>query len=364
MAEILENQVLHTLGQVIDEQSERNIVSLGIVKDITVSEGKVSCILEFQNNDQKKNSRIFEDSKKAIEEIPGVTKVDIITTFHQEHAKDEDEKFEAIKTPINNQLGTSKIKYILAVASGKGGVGKSTIASNIAIGLNKLGAKVGLIDADIFGPSIPLMFNCENEQPNFKKEGEKNIIIPIEQYGIKLLSMGVLIPKEKAVIWRGPMASSALKQMILDVEWGKLDYLIVDLPPGTSDIHITLSQNFLVSGSIIITTPQKVSTIDAEKAVAMFNQKNTKVPILGLIQNMSHFIDENGSKHYIFGKDGGKKLSKRLSIEILGDIPLERNISESSDNGYPIILKDDYCSKIFYNICENIEKRINKKNSK
>ena len=169
----------------------------------------------------------------------------------------------------NTKLRVDNIKNIIAITSGKGGVGKSTMSSNVAVGLSKLGFKVGLIDADIFGPSIPTMFNCENEQLSFKKENEKNIIIPIEQYGIKLLSIGLLIPKQNAVIWRGPMASSALKQMLLDVEWGKLDFLIVDLPPGTSDIHITLSQNFEINGSIIVTTPQKdFNLIDAEKAVA------------------------------------------------------------------------------------------------
>ena len=357
---IKESQIIKVLSKVDDPIKKNDLLSLKSIKNILIEKNLVTIEILLSPSSFKLKEIIRRNCLSKLKKL----NIDVNYVLNFSKNNEKLDKIKSSPEKINIKHKTENIKHIIAVTSGKGGVGKSTIASNIAIGLNKLGAKVGLIDADIFGPSIPLMFNCENEQPNFKKEGEKNIIIPIEQYGIKLLSMGVLIPKEKAVIWRGPMASSALKQMILDVEWGKLDYLIVDLPPGTSDIHITLSQNFLVSGSIIITTPQKVSTIDAEKAVAMFNQKNTKVPILGLIQNMSHFIDENGSKHYIFGKDGGKKLSKRLSIEILGDIPLERNISESSDNGYPIILKDDYCSKIFYNICENIEKRINKKNSK
>ena len=202
------------------------------------------------------------------------------------------------------------------------------------------------------------MFNCENEQPTFKKEDGKNLIIPIEQYGIKLVSMGLLAPKDKAIIWRGPMASSAMKQLIIDVDWGELDYLIVDLPPGTSDIHITLSQNFPVTGSVIITTPQKVSTIDAEKAVAMFNQEKTKVSILGIIQNMSHFISDDGHKHFIFGEDGGRDLSRRLDLELLGDIPIDKNISESSDSGYPIVLKEENSSSVFTDICHNIARKI------
>ena len=184
------------------------------------------------------------------------------------------------------------------------------------------------------------------------------MIVPIEQYGIKLVSMGLLVPKDKAVIWRGPMASSAMRQLILDVEWGELDYLIVDLPPGTSDIHITLSQNFPVTGSVIVTTPQKVSTIDAEKAFYMFNQEKTKVDVLGIVQNMSHFESEEGKKHFIFGENGGLDLSKKLNVELLGDIPIEKSVSESSDNGYPIVLKEEKVSNIFEEICHNIARKI------
>ena len=272
--------------------------------------------------------------------------------------------FSSNVVPFDKKTMIKNIKNIIAISSGKGGVGKSTIASNLAVGLGNMGAKTGLIDADIFGPSIPTMFNCENEQPTIKKSKEKNIIIPIEQYGIKLLSMGLLIPNNKAIVWRGPMASSAMKQLILDVEWGELDYLIVDLPPGTSDIHITLSQSFPVTGTVIISTPQKVSTNDAEKAISMYNQEQTNVPIIGLIENMSYFIDDNDKKNYLFGKDGGKTLCNKFSIDFIGQIPIDKRISDGSDLGYPIILKENKISDIFKTLSQNIARKIAINNSK
>ncbi len=294
---------------------------------------KRNCLFNFENKDPK--------SRYEIEFILDKNK--------DENADIPDKKIE--KTIIPN------VKNIIAISSGKGGVGKSTISSNISVSLSKLGYRVGLIDADIFGPSIPTIFNTENEQPNYKIINEKNIIIPLEQYGIKLISMGNIIPKEKAVIWRGPMASSALKQLFTDVDWGKLDYLIVDLPPGTSDIHITLSQNFSITGTIIISTPQKVSTIDAEKAISMFQHKNTNIPIIGLIENMSYFQSDK-KKHYLFGEGGGKKIAEKHSIKFLGEIPVDNKISESCDNGYPITLKENSISDLFMSISKNIHDKI------
>ncbi len=351
---INENQIFKVLSKVSDPVKKKDLVSLKSIKNIEILKKSVTIEILTSPSSFKLKEIIRRNCISELEKLKSDLKY-IINFSINDEKNDVIEK----KTEINNtKFETKNIKNILAITSGKGGVGKSTISSNIAVGLSKLGAKVGLIDADIFGPSIPTMFNCENEQPSIKKEKEKNIIIPIEQYGIKLLSIGLLIPKQNAVIWRGPMASSALKQMILDVDWGELDYLIVDLPPGTSDIHITLSQNFKITGSIIITTPQKISTIDAEKAVAMFNKDNTRVPILGIIQNMSHFISNDNDKHFIFGKNGGKTLSEKLNLELLGDIPIDKNISESSDNGYPVILKDINSSKIFIDICKKIAEKI------
>ncbi len=341
---ITKEDILKSLSNVLDPDIKKDLVSLNMIKNIIIKDKTVTFDIELTTPACPLKEKIKNDCLQELEKINKEISYNI--------------NFTSNVIPFDKNSMVKNIKNIIAVTSGKGGVGKSTISSNIAVGLSKMGAKVGLIDADIFGPSIPTMFNCENEQPTFKKEDEKNLIIPIEQYGIKLVSMGLLVPKDKAIIWRGPMASSAMKQLIIDVDWGELDYLIVDLPPGTSDIHITLSQNFPVTGSVIVTTPQKVSTIDAEKAVAMFNQEKTKVSILGIIQNMSHFISNDGDKHFIFGEDGGKELSKKLDIELLGDIPIDKNISKSSDSGYPVVLKDENSSKIFEEICHNIARKI------
>lgn len=209
-----------------------------------------------------------------------------------------------VTTTRDNTPILPQVKNIIAVASGKGGVGKSTVTANLAVALSRQGAKVGVIDADIYGPSIPTMFNCENEQPGIKKEGERNLIVPIEQYGVKLISIGFLTPAENAVVWRGPMASSALKQFIGDTEWGELDYLFIDLPPGTSDIHLTMVQTVPVTGAIVVTTPQKVALADARKGLKMFQQDQINVPVLGVIENMAYFTPEELPEHkyYIFGK--------------------------------------------------------------
>ena len=260
----------------------------------------------------------------------------------------------------NNQSATYQrlpsVKKIIAVGAGKGGVGKSTVAVNLAVALSRLGASVGLLDGDIYGPSIPTMLGLRDTTPEIDEEKRK--IKPLPAHGISCVSMGFLLKRDDAVVWRGPMLGKALQQFVDDVDWGELDYLVVDLPPGTSDIHITLSQNFEINGSIIITTPQKISTIDAEKAVAMFKKENTKVPILGIIQNMSHFISDDGHKHFIFGEDGGRDLSRRLDLELLGDIPIDKNISKSSDNGYPVVLKEENSSSVFTDICHNIARKI------
>ena len=341
---ITKEKILEKLSNVLDPDIKKDLVTLNMIKNIKINDLEASFDIELTTPACPLKEKIKKDCLNELEKLNSKITYKI--------------NFTSNVLPFDKKNMVKNIKNIIAVTSGKGGVGKSTISSNIAVGLSKMGAKVGLIDADIFGPSIPTMFNCENEQPTFKKEEDKNLIIPVEQYGIKLVSMGLLVPKDKAIIWRGPMASSAMKQLIADVDWGDLDYLIVDLPPGTSDIHITLSQNFPVTGSVIVTTPQKVSTIDAEKAVAMFNQDKTKVSILGIIQNMSYFNSNDGDKHFIFGENGGKELSNKLNIELLGDIPIDKKISESSDNGYPIVLKDENSSKIFEKICHNIARKI------
>jgi len=345
-----EKQIIKALSKVDDPDLKKDLISLNMIKNISIDNNVVSFEIVLTTPACPLKEQIKKDCLNELNKINNNVKYNIT--------------FSSNVVPFDKKTMIKNIKNIIAISSGKGGVGKSTIASNLAVGLGNMGAKTGLIDADIFGPSIPTMFNCENEQPTIKKSKEKNIIIPIEQYGIKLLSMGLLIPNNKAVVWRGPMASSAMKQLILDVEWGELDYLIVDLPPGTSDIHITLSQSFPVTGTVIISTPQKVATNDAEKAISMYNQEQTNIPIIGLIENMSYFIDDNDKKNYLFGKDGGKTLCNKFSIDFIGQIPIDKRISDGSDLGYPIILKENKISDIFKTLSQNIARKIAINNSK
>lgn len=266
----------------------------------------------------------------------------------------------SVTTTRANSLLLPNVKNIIAVASGKGGVGKSTVTANLAVALAQTGAEVGIIDADIFGPSIPTMFNCEYEQPNVVKKGEKNLIIPIEQYGVKLVSIGFLTPKENAIVWRGPMASSALKQFIGDVEWGQLDYLLIDLPPGTSDIHLTLVQSVPVTGAVVVTTPQKVAIADARKGLAMFKQPQINVPVFGVVENMAYFTPEElpDNKYYLFGENGGQELAKEAGVELLGQVPLVQSIRESGDNGYPAVMKDGITENAFTALAQSVARQV------
>ncbi len=255
------------------------------------------------------------------------------------------------------------VKFTIAVASGKGGVGKSTVAVNLAMGLIKEGHSVGLIDADIYGPSIPLMLDV-NEQPQVVKIDDKSRLLPVMKDGLKLMSIGFLIDPNDAVVWRGPMAASALKQFIGDVEWGKLDYLIYDMPPGTGDIQLTLTQTIPLSGAIIVTTPQDISVADARKGARMFEKVN--VPVLGIVENMSYYTNPDGSKEYIFGKDGGKRLAEELDINFLGEIAINTKIREAGDEGNPIILKEPELesSKQFLNIARNLDLTLKERDGK
>jgi len=236
-----------------------------------------------------------------------------------------------------------KVKNIIAVVSGKGGVGKSTVSANLALALAQGGAKVGLMDADIYGPSVPIMFGIRGQRPMMMEIEGKGMIVPIEKYGIKLMSIGLLVDDKNAVVWRGPMASSAIRQFVTEVLWEELDYLIIDMPPGTGDIHLTLVQTVPVTGAVIVTTPQDVALADAKRAVAMFGQAQIKVPIIGLVENMSYFTPAElpDNKYYIFGKDGGKRLAEEYDIAFLGQIPLVQSIREGGDNGLPIMVSED-----------------------
>ncbi|MDP4218758.1 MAG: Mrp/NBP35 family ATP-binding protein, partial [Bacteroidota bacterium] len=243
----------------------------------------------------------------------------------------------------------SGVRNVIAVGSGKGGVGKSTVAANFALALAQGGAAVGLMDADIYGPSVPIMFGVRGERPMMKPGGPagKGLIVPLERYGIKLMSIGLLVDEKNAVVWRGPMASSAIKQFVSDVAWDELDYLVIDMPPGTGDIHLTLIQTVPVTGVIVVTTPQDVALADAKKGIAMFGQAQLKVPVIGLVENMSYFTPAElpGNKYYIFGNGGGRRLAEEYDIPFLGQIPLVQSIREGGDAGVPVMMGDDQVSK-------------------
>lgn len=266
--------------------------------------------------------------------------------------------------PVISQM-LPKVKNIIAVASGKGGVGKSTVCTNLAIALAQKGYKVGLLDADIFGPSIPKMLSTEGERPVSQKKGGRDLIAPIVKYGVKMLSIGFFVNKEDAVVWRGAMASNALKQLISDADWGELDYFLIDFPPGTSDIHLTLVQTLAISGAIIVSTPQEVALADAIKGISMFQADKVNVPILGLVENMAWFtpaeLPEN--KYYIFGKDGCKKLAEEKGYALLGQIPLVQSIREGGDEGKPVALNTDSITGMaFDNLADNVVEAVDKRN--
>jgi len=288
---IQSTDILKALSTVDDPDLKKDLVTLNMVKDIVITEGKVSFTVVLTTPACPLKEKIRNDCEDAVrKEVGENMEIDIRMTSSVTSLRDN--------APL-----LPGVKNIIAIASGKGGVGKSTVTTNLAVALAQSGAKVGLIDADISGPSIPVMFNCEREQPEVKVVNGKNIIVPLEQYGVKLISIGFLTPPESAVVWRGPMASSALKQFISDADWGELDYLLIDLPPGTSDIHLTLVQTVPVTGAVIVTTPQKVALADAMKGLSMFKQPQINVPVLGVIENMAYFTPEElpNNKYFIFG---------------------------------------------------------------
>lgn len=345
---ISKEKVLKALSTVEDPDLKKDLVTLKMIEDIDIKDNTIHFTVVLTTPACPLKELIRKNCEKAIEEEFGPEVETVITMTSN------------VTTIRDNTPMLPGVKNIIAVASGKGGVGKSTVTANLAVALAKTGAKVGIIDADIFGPSIPTMFNCEHEQPSLSQQDGRNLIIPIEQYGVKLISIGFLTPPEHAVVWRGPMAGSALKQFLADTQWGELDYLLIDLPPGTSDIHLTLVQTVPVTGAIIVTTPQKVAVADARKGLAMFRQPQINVPVLGVVENMAYFTPEElpDHKYYLFGKEGGLKLAEDSDVPFLGEIPLVQSIRESGDSGYPAVMKDDITAESFRVLAETLARQI------
>jgi ATP-binding protein involved in chromosome partitioning len=349
---IVPKNITDVLRQVNYPGSNQDIVSMDMVQEIRIAGKKVSFSLVFQRSDDQNIESLIKNCEDVIlQELgPDVEIRGNITAkaIHQ------------MERPV-----LPGVKNIIAVASGKGGVGKSTIAVNLAVALAKTGARVGLIDADIFGPSIPKMFGAENMQPAGDHIDGREVIQPVIQYGVKILSIGFFVAVEDALVWRGPMASNALKQLITQGNWGELDYLLIDLPPGTSDIHLTLVQTVPVTGAIIVTTPQDVALADVIKGVNMFRSKTVDVPVLGLVENMAWFTPEElpENKYYIFGKDGGKRLAEQMELPLLGQIPLVQGIREGGDRGKPVAIDEHSpTGKAFLELAANTIRQIEQRN--
>jgi ATP-binding protein involved in chromosome partitioning len=349
------DQVLEVLNQVVHPETGQSIVSMGMVKDLTASDQRIAFTLKLTKKNDPFASSLKKTAQRLLTERVGQqVEIDI------QVVADISENI----SPLKARASVSQVKNIVAVASGKGGVGKSTIAANLAVSVAKTGARVGLIDADIYGPSIPKMFNVENVQPEIMKEDGMELIVPVERYGVKLLSIGFFVDPNNALIWRGPMATSALKQLIHQGAWGELDYLFIDMPPGTSDIHLTLVQEVAVTGAVIVSTPQDVALADAVKGISMFGSQGINVPVLGLVENMAWFTPEElpQNRYYIFGKDGCKKLAERMRLPLLGQIPLVQSIREGGDNGEPVALHSSIVAKAFDELAANLSKQVEIRN--
>lgn len=349
--------ILDALATVRYPGTGKNIVEAGMVEDnIRIDGMKVSFSLIFEKPTDPFMKSIIKAAETAI--LTYVDKgVDIVGNI-------------SVKTiqqarPEPGFL-LPKVKNIIAISSGKGGVGKSTVAANLAVALAKKGYNVGLLDADIFGPSVPKMFQVEDARPYAETIDGRDLIIPVEKYGLKLLSIGFFVDPDQATLWRGGMASNALKQLIADANWGALDYFLIDLPPGTSDIHLTIVQNLAITGAVVVSTPQEVALADARKGINMFTNDKVNVPILGLVENMAWFtpaeLPEN--KYYLFGREGAKRLAEEMNVPLLGQIPIVQSICEGGDNGLPVALNDDTLTgQAFAVLADNVVRQIELRNA-
>lgn len=325
-----EQQILHALSQVEDPDFKKDLVSLGMIKNLSFSDDEIKFTIELTTPACPLKEQLENDCRNAIAQlVSNGVKVEI--------------DFSSRVTTLRNVKSDilPNVKNIITVASGKGGVGKSTVAVNLALALLRSGAKVGLIDADIYGPSVPTMLGLQSSRPGIQQVDDKNKIVPVDYLGMQVMSIGFLIQDKQPVAWRGPMATSALRQIITDALWDDLDYLVLDLPPGTGDIHLTLAQLVPVTGAIVVTTPQEVALIDARKAIAFYQLESVNVPVLGVVENMSYFTPPElpDKKYYIFGKGGGRLLAQQFEVPFLGELPIEQDIREGGDFGKPISLQ-------------------------
>ena len=331
------DNVYEVLKDVIYFPKGDNIIALNMVENLMVNEEGVRFDLIVEHLDDPKNDIMVNAAKRTLTGVFGDINIDI-------KVKEE-------------QTTLSKVKHIVAVASGKGGVGKSTVAANLAVALARANQRVGLIDADIYGPSVPMMFGAEDEQPACYEKDGKTVMLPLQRFGIKLLSIGCFVDPDRPLIWRGPMATSALNQLMNDTLWGELDWMVVDMPPGTGDIQLTLAQQYKVSGAVIVTTPQKVAFADVLRAANMFKEEALQIPIYGLVENMAYFTpsDMPEKKYYIFGKETGKEFAEQLGVPLLGQIPIVEKIAECGDSGTPLALDaDSPVTKAFDQIAQSI----------
>lgn len=352
---ITKEAVLKALGNVDDPDLGKDLVTLNMIKDVEIDGNNISFTVELTTPACPMKEMI---EKACINAITHLVSKDAVVNVNMSSRVNSNRK--------DNKALLPDVKNIIAVASGKGGVGKSTVSVNLALGLAQTGAKVGLLDADIYGPSVPIMLGIRDERPKMTQVGDKGMIVPIEKYGIKAISIGLLVDEKQAVVWRGPMASSAIKQFITDVYWGELDYLIIDLPPGTGDVHLTMVQSVPVTGSVVVSTPQPVAAADAKKAIMMFKQPQINIPILGMVENMAYFtpaeLPEN--KYYIFGKGGAHKMAEQFELPYLGEIPLIQGIREGGDSGLPAVLDDVSPARpIFMELAKNVARNISIRNA-
>jgi ATP-binding protein involved in chromosome partitioning len=349
---VTREQVVEVLKKIDHPGSGKDIVSISMVRDIIAGEDKISFDLYTGSRQDPFAKSIKRACEQALKSTFG-DQVDLAIEIRTDRPK-----------PAEANPVLPGVKNIIAIASGKGGVGKSTIAVNLAVSLARKGHRVGLVDADIFGPSVPKMMGSEDAKPHIREEGGRHIIIPEEKYGIKFLSIGLFVPAENALVWRGPMATGALKQLINDAEWGELDYLLFDLPPGTSDIHLTLVQEVAVTGAVIVSTPQEVALSDVIKGVSMFRSEDINVPVLGLVENMAWFTPAElpGNRYYIFGRDGCKELAGKMNLPVLAEIPIVQGICEGGDKGKPVALEDSEVAAAFGLLAERLVEEVDKRN--